>query len=976
MWFLRQNAHLCILTNDQAPKRNCLYFDLDINRAKSIQHLTHQMSSYQQYLKSKYKVLELTSPDEMLDCASTEYIDLALIKNNQRKRIKRVQDGEGISLSEALNVQEQKKKIILIEGGPGMGKSTLAINICKRWAEGELLQASYAVILLPLREKEIQEAKTIGDLLLILDDKLREHVTKEIIMNNGENICFLCEGFDELPINLRKSSMVASLIQKLPKCTVIYTSRPEACSELQSVDTRVIAIDGFKEESIDEYISKTFENIDNGKEMASQLKSKVKSNNWIRRILHVPINVAIVCLIFYHFSVLPDTLTQLYTLLFLRLILRHVTTRTPNVAQIRQLTSLNNLPPDISEQFSQVCFIAYKGMVEGQAIFSSQDLCDIEVPEENLSGLGLLLITPSFSVYGRGKSYSFVHLTLQEFSAAWFLSKLCPKEQLMHFQYFRPRENFEMVWMFYSGITGLRNEEVVHTMLPITNKLVKSDYTHGKTIDIILSVYEAQNSEVCRIIGDYLEGSIDFNGIPYGYKNKQQVLIHALGYFVMEYTGMLRLISLSNINLSTEELTVLIESLKYRSKQLLHNKVLSSNLILKLYTEVTFSSTLLNSLIELLENYPITELYTHGVVKDMQVLSQLLCSKNSLNVLDVASIFYHPPVCITNFNTTPCDLRITGCGLSNTTMIDGVGEMLSYCKSVMSVDLSFNNLGDSGVKKLVNHLKDNATLQHLNLSGNGITAIGIESLRKLITSDPLVLTGIVLSHNPLKDEGVCLFLQTAVTDFMECIEFAEVSMTSSSHECVANVLNKVRSISFTVCDDSDIISNSIANATTLEKIELNDLKYSYCNIINGINQNKNIKTISLRYSYSNRDSFTNLERLIRYNKSVTELNLSFREDVCMFLLGIAGVLTTESSINHLSISIDDTSENDIFFLDFLKKIPLNSTLQELVLNVDGNYTAGTEHQFCQDVFNYIKKTNSISTEHVTTPLKVSIFCCL
>ena len=279
------------------------------------------MNNYQQYLKSKYKVLKLTAPDEMLDCASSEYIDLTLIKNKQQKRIRETGGGDSVTLSEALNVQGQEKKVILIEGGPGMGKSTLTINICKQWAEGELLQPYNAVILLPLREKEIQETKRLGDLLSILDDKMREEVSKEIAMNNGERICFICEGFDELPRNLRRSILATSLMQKLPRCLVIYTSRPEACSELRSDASAIIAIDGFNEKSIDEYILKTFTNIENGNQKAFQLKSEVKRDDWIKRILHVPINVAIVCLIFYHFSVLPDTLTQLYTLLFLRLIL-------------------------------------------------------------------------------------------------------------------------------------------------------------------------------------------------------------------------------------------------------------------------------------------------------------------------------------------------------------------------------------------------------------------------------------------------------------------------------------------------------------------------------------------------------------------------------------------------------------------------------------------------------------------------------
>ena len=932
------------------------------------------MSSYQQYLKSKYKVLELTSPDEMLDCSSTEYVDLTLIKNRQRQRIRQVQDGDsdGVTLSEALDVEGEEKRIILIEGGPGMGKSTLAINICKRWAEGKLLQSYDAVILLPLRQKEIQEAKTLGDLLLVIDDEMRKDLSKEILMSNGEKMCFICEGFDELPFHLRKSSLVASLIQQLPKCTVLYTSRPEASSELRA--TRVIAIDGFKEKSIDEYISKTFLNIVNGKEMASKLKSEVKNNNWIRRILHVPINVAIVCLIFYHFSVLPDTLTQLYTLLFLRLILRHITTRTANLSQVNQLSSLNDLPPDVSEQFSQVCFVAYNGMLNGQVVFSSQDLVDMKVAEDNMGGLGLLLITPSFSVYGRGKSYSFLHLTLQEFCAAWYLSKLSPEEQVKLFNKFWLDSSFEMVCMFYSGITSLKNKEVLHIMLSSTTKLVSCPFTRRKAVDVMLSVYEAHSNEVCKVVGDYLEGSIDFSGVNY---SKQQVLIHALGYFVMEYTGTLRKVSLTQISMiqlflpSAEALTVLIESLKNRSKLLLCDP---SNLILKIPFQN--SSILFNSLLELLKTYPVTKLILFDRMsrKDNMPLSQLLCNSNSRNVLSIENVDLSDiSICSTNDNISLCDIRMTGYNLSP--MTDNIGEMLSQCKSIVSVDFSFNGLGDEGVKSLVKCLQYN-TIQHLNVSGNGITSIGIDHLSKLITFGPSALTSIVLSHNPLRDEGVCLLLQS-VTDFMECIEFVDVSMTSSSYQHVANVLHKVRSISFTVCDDSEIIGSNIASATMLEKIELTGLRHLYHNMISGINQNNNIRTVSL--AYTDRSNFKDRERVIN-NKSVTELKILdlYVENLSTFLTTVTD-WTTNSFFKKLTISLE-CSESDLFhLLHFLEKIPPpSSVLNELVLNICSHFSTFMEDsaykQSCQDIYSKIQQINSIrNMDDVANPLKFFVY---
>ena len=46
-------------------------------------HLSSNMLKYQQYLKKKYKILALSSPDEILKCRSSRYVNLQLIKYNE-----------------------------------------------------------------------------------------------------------------------------------------------------------------------------------------------------------------------------------------------------------------------------------------------------------------------------------------------------------------------------------------------------------------------------------------------------------------------------------------------------------------------------------------------------------------------------------------------------------------------------------------------------------------------------------------------------------------------------------------------------------------------------------------------------------------------------------------------------------------------------------------------------------------------------
>ena len=249
------------------------------------------MSNYRHELQDKYKHLQLSSADEILECKATEFITLKLTLVDKQKNTNREELVSGLlnnvvkkqspqeatlTLADVVDVKGEEKRLILIEGGPGMGKSTLAIKMCKCWADGELLEEYDAVILLPLRDPEIQAAKDIKDFLLILDEDLRDQVYKEIVKCNGDKICFIFEGYDELPDNLQKLPVFAKLMDKLPKCTLMYTSRPEACDKLRRLATRRIEIQGFKEEQVYDYISNAFENEENGREKASKLISDVE----------------------------------------------------------------------------------------------------------------------------------------------------------------------------------------------------------------------------------------------------------------------------------------------------------------------------------------------------------------------------------------------------------------------------------------------------------------------------------------------------------------------------------------------------------------------------------------------------------------------------------------------------------------------------------------------------------------------------
>ena len=918
--------------------------------------LTSNMKYYQDHLKCKYNALELVSPDEMLDCFSPQYIDLILIKDNTSKPIRQRRgarsienkniveievkqdiDSEYVTLSDALDVEKKERKIITIEGGPGMGKTTLAINICKCWAKNELLQSYNAVVLLTLRDPEIQEAKTIGDLLLLPSNKMRDNVLEDIVKIHGEGICFIFEGFDELPNHLQNSSLFTKVTEKLSRCMVVYTSRPYSLScSIQTSQT--IKINGFIETSVDEYILKTFENEPDGDKMALELQSQVHSNPEIKKILNIPINVAIICLIFSYSLKLPDKLTELYTLLCLRLILRHINKRTPNVEQRKVLTSLNDLPKEISKEFSQLCYIAYKGVCNKKIIFSSEDLHEMGIIRD-INGLGLLLVAPSTSIYGIKKSYNFLHMTLQEFCAAWHLSELSVEEQTEYFSCFLysvvTRDNIDginsnMVWKFYSGISYLTKIDIEKLILP------HESWVNERLLKLIELLYEADNNLVCQKVGNCFNGDLD---LSYRHFNSDYN-IHAFQYFLKHFQGNVEFVTFGSTfgygDANCKIFDAIVESLSLSS---LSNGDLGFKVLLPKISKNSFFA-LANLLTA--HQHLIVKLYFEGFHKKyLYLLPQMVCSNKVLEILYIEfELRLFNMECISegaDWLESCKSLHLKHLGLSrcklDSTGMEKIGKMLSQNNSIFHIDLSFNKIDDDGVERLTNHLKNNCTLQSLDLRGNNITPVGAVCLREIINN----LQYIKLSYNPLGHVGIYLILEV-ITDSMQHIDLHGRD-ASYSYKSFAGIFDKVKSINFTLPDDDhegcDIICEGLANAEMLEELKVSGLSnLNHHKFLQAIEQN-NVATLELNYEDFTDEFGMHLSEFIKSSKSLLSLSLSYSEKIsAVGLLLIADSLTKNTSITCLNIvsnGMYGCSVSSDCVLEFLYELKQADTLKWLTL---------------------------------------------
>ena len=407
-----------------------------------------------------------------------DYVGGRVDRIAERKKKIRYEDifdfKETVDKSKKIPYDSQHFKM-LIDGAPGVGKTTLCRKFCKDWGAGQILKQFCIVWLLNLREERIAKAKSLDDLFHHYNKKLLKKLLEHIKGTGGEGNLLICDGFDELSEKERtRHSLFLDIIRGnvLPNCSVIVSSRPYASLMLQQIKsiTHHVEIVGFTEKQIKECIRQNVTDKPKAEELIEQLKQRFD----ILSLCYTPLNAAITLYVYKQEEhTLPTTLTQLYKLYILHLLKRSVNIHFENLYS-DDITDLKNLPDPIALPFIALCEMAYNGLQDDQLWFSMSKL------PESLQGcpgckgtkpdlLGLMSGSKSFTGSNAEVSYQFTHLTVQEFLAAWYTAiVLSVEEQSKLFIEKAGDDRFRMMLLFLAGITGLQDkvyQQILYNLL-------------------------------------------------------------------------------------------------------------------------------------------------------------------------------------------------------------------------------------------------------------------------------------------------------------------------------------------------------------------------------------------------------------------------------------------------------------------------------------------------------------------------------
>ena len=356
-------------------------------------------------------------------------------------------------------------KTILIEGAPGIGKTTFTYTLCQKWASGSALHQFKGIVRWSLSDLIESDVASVSDLIMHDSYDIKMKTAKALCEESGEGILFIFDGWDEISqdANKDKVTFLLDLIKgkKLPKASYIVTTRPlqmgKSFKLKRTFFNRCFEITGFSDDNVVDYISKAFmRNPTEAKTLLKQLETRPD----IQSMCYIPIHCAIVTYVFGQKKKLPRTLTEFYQIFILNSLLRNLQLRLEGGGDIDELGSLCDLPKEILELFTSLSELAFRGLWAEKHTYSKDEVHSVLRSSKALieiDRLGILQAQQIFHSTGIKMSFHFLHSSVQQYLAAYFLTSLKAEEQNKYIRTYISLVPFYSVWQFYCGLCSFIN---------------------------------------------------------------------------------------------------------------------------------------------------------------------------------------------------------------------------------------------------------------------------------------------------------------------------------------------------------------------------------------------------------------------------------------------------------------------------------------------------------------------------------------
>ncbi|KAF5891189.1 NACHT, LRR and PYD domains-containing protein 12-like, partial [Clarias magur] len=610
--------------------------------------------------------------------------------------------------------KDKSIRSVLTKGVAGIGKTVSVQKFILDWAEGKANQDITFIFPLPFRELNLLKEKRLS--LMELLHHFFFQMRKIGSLNwEAYKVLFIFDGLDEcrLPLNFQDNERVCDVTEAasvdvlltnlikgnlLPSALLWITSRPGAAHQIPPdfVD-QLTEIRGFSDAQKKEYFRKTISD----QSLANKIISHMKSSRSLYIMCHIPVFCWISATVLERMlgetehGEIPKTLTQMFTH-FLIFQIKH---------KDQKYHQKSDPDPQQSKDYILALGkLAFQQLEKGKLIFYEEDLreCGIDVREALVhSGVCTQIFREEFGLH-LGKVFSFVHLSVQEFLAALyaflsFISKNVTEQQT----------------------SDLFSKSNMSDFLKcVVDKALQSENGH---LDLFLRFLLGLSLESNQTL---LQGLMPQTGSSS--HSKQETVNEYIKEKIREDPSLEKSINLFHCLNELNDQSLVQEVQTFVNSRG-NSRLRGTRLSPAQWSALVF--VLLNSEQELNEFH--LRKYEPSEEGLLRLLPVIKASRKAL--------------------LRECNLTDDGCGI--------LASMLSSSSSnVRELNLSYNNLKDSGVKLLCDGLRNpECKLEMLLICGCSVTAEGCAALASALKENPSShLKELYMFGNKTEESGVKL----------------------------------------------------------------------------------------------------------------------------------------------------------------------------------------------------------------------------